>query len=112
MAFELVDKVKLWGTDTMDPLALRKVEEGYDTDNMIIQTTAEDAKDKKKHATAIKKINKTFKDVKEVKVGFKNEKNPDKKVEEVFDLLPFIQNIGNKTSIMQFDDDIKNLFKR
>lgn len=43
VAYELTDKVKLWGTDTMDPLALRNVDEGSDTDNQIIQTTEEDA---------------------------------------------------------------------
>lgn len=62
--------MKLWGTDTMDPLALRKVEEGYDTDNIIIQTTFDDAKDTAKETKAKKKIKKTFEDVKEIKVGF------------------------------------------
>jgi hypothetical protein len=68
--YELIDKVKLWGTEIVDPLAIKDLSDAENSDDEIIQTTHKERLDNRKNEKAARKINKTFEDINKIKVGY------------------------------------------
>ena len=100
-----MQKVNYWGSEQVDPLAVKQLDQPQNSDDELIMT---DPLNKPKRVKAIRQIENRFKTSKNIKVGMQKSKDqPNVTAVKVFDLLPFQQAMLNKFHSYACDDDLE-----
>lgn len=106
-AYRLVHREEKWGQETKDTFIRRPVDI-VETDQSIV-TTSERTKKRELREDAIAHIEKRFTTSKKVKVGVpKPGSTAGVYAAKVFDFIPNIRLLVNKTAIVQCDDSIES----
>lgn len=95
--------VQQWGVDIRDPLGVRDPDQQLSEDEIIM--THPDYRNRK--GKAVRQIQRTFENSKNVKVGYKKPENPGVFAEQVYDFVPFPQIFSNTLQLVAFDGNLQ-----